>query len=124
MKNANALALIEKVKNLGADLAIGEGGVLKIRMQQALPAELVDALKSCKTEILQLLVLTPDERAAVEYCEAVAKEREVGHKPSSYTSTTFCAGCGHVHIFPGAPARVDSCPWCHNRSRGLPIPRP
>ena len=122
MKNTNAL--IEQVKNLGADLVVGDGGVLKIRMQQPLPADLVDALKSCKTEILQLLVLTPDERAAVTYCEEVAKEREAGRKPSSYTSTAFCAGCGHVHIFPGAPPRVDTCPWCHNRSQGLPIPRP
>ncbi len=123
MKNANAL--IEQVKNLGADLAIGEGGVLKIRMQQPLPADLLDTLKSCKGEILQLLVLTPDERAGCGYCEEVAKEREAGRKPSSYTSTTFCTGgCGHVYIFPGVASRVDSCPWCHNRSQGLPIPRP
>lgn len=123
MKNANAL--IEQVKNLGASLVVGDGGVLKIRMQQPLPADLVDTLKSCKAEILQLLVLTPDERAAVAYCEEVAKEREAGRNPASYTSTTFCAGgCGHVYIFPEAASRVDSCPWCRNRVRGLPIPRP
>ena len=122
MKNANAL--IEQAKNLGADLAIGEGGVLKIRMQQPLPKDLVDSLRESKAELLQLLALTPDERVAIAYCEAVAKEREAGRKPSSYTSITFCAGCGHVHIFPGAPPRVDTCPWCSNRVKGLPIPRP
>ena len=123
MKNANAL--IEQAKNLGADLAIGEGGVLKIRMQQPLPKDLVDSLRESKAELLQLLALTTEERVAVMYCEAVARERGEGRNPASYTSTTFCAGgCGHVFIFPGAPTRVDSCPWCSNRSHGLPIPRP
>ena len=121
----NATALIEQVKNLGADISIGEGGVLKIRMQQPLPEDLVDSLRESKDEILQLLALTPDERVAVAYCEAVARERGKGRNPASYTSTTFCAGgCGHVFIFQGAPTRVDSCPWCSNRLRGLPIPRP
>jgi hypothetical protein len=44
--------------------------------------------------------------------------------PGSYTTTTHCRGCGTVPIFAGAPAQVDACPWCHNRTRGLPIPRP
>lgn len=68
--------------------------------------------------------LTDAERAAIEYCEMVAKEREAGIRPASYTSTTTCRGCGLVYIFYGAPSRVDACPWCANRVRGLPIPRP
>lgn len=68
--------------------------------------------------------ITDAERAAVAYCEMVAREREAGRVPTSYTSVTTCAGCGLVYIFNGAPSHVDACPWCHNRVRGLPIPRP
>ena len=68
--------------------------------------------------------LTDAERAAVDYCQRVAQEREAGRVPASYTSTTTCRGCGRVYIFPGAPARVDCCPWCSNRGKGLPIPSP
>ena len=68
--------------------------------------------------------LTDAERVAVAYCEMAAKEREAGRVPASYTSTTTCRECGQVYIFAGAPAGVDCCPWCFNRVRGLPIPRP
>lgn len=68
--------------------------------------------------------LTDAERAAIQYCEMAAKEREAGRVPASYSATTKCVGCGPVYIFPGSPNRVDACPWCFNRARGLPIPRP
>ena len=68
--------------------------------------------------------LTDAERAAVAYCEMAAKEREAGRVPASYTSTTKCGACGAVYIFPGSPNHVAACPWCYNRVRGLPIPRP
>ena len=82
--------------------------------------------KSATTRIVpdEQQQLTDAERAALEYCEKVAREREAGIRPASYTSTTTCRGCGLVYIFPGAPARVDCCPWCSNRGKGLPIPRP
>ena len=67
--------------------------------------------------------LTEAERAAIRYCEKVARERGAGIRPASYTSTTTCRGCGLVYIFQGAPSKVDACPWCLNRARGLPIPR-
>ena len=67
---------------------------------------------------------TEAEQRAIEYCERVAKDREAGRIPVSYTATTHCRSCGTVWIFQGAPARVDSCPWCSNRTKGLPIPRP
>ncbi len=36
--------------------------------------------------------LTEAERAAIRYCEKVAREREAGIRPASYTSTTTCRG--------------------------------
>lgn len=50
--------------------------------------------------------------------------REQGTVPLHYTAVTECAGCGQVPIFPGAPARVDGCPWCFNRRAGHPLPAP
>lgn len=67
---------------------------------------------------------TDDERQAIEYAERIARLREDGRVPDSYTGQTVCQGCGLVWIFQGAPSRVDSCPWCFNRAKGLPIPRP
>ncbi len=67
---------------------------------------------------------TDAERQAIAYCERIAKEREAGKVPSRYTAITHCCHCGTVPIFAGAPARVGACPWCHNRTRGLPIRRP
>ncbi len=50
--------------------------------------------------------------------------RERGEIPPHYTSTTACAHCGPVLIFPGVAERVLGCPWCFNRIRRLPVPRP
>ncbi len=59
------------------------------------------------------------------YARSVAtrRMREAGVVPQHYTATTICAHCGPVLIFPGAPERVLSCPWCFNRAAGKPVPR-
>lgn len=67
---------------------------------------------------------TEGERQAVAYAEKIQAIREQGRVPDSYTATTFCEQCGPVFIFESAPPRVIACPWCFNRARGLPIPRP
>lgn len=48
--------------------------------------------------------------------------REKGEIPPDYIHKAECAGCGPVWLF--ASGRFQGCPWCFNRSRGLPIPRP
>lgn len=53
----------------------------------------------------------------------VRRMREAGIVPAHYTATTICAHCGPVLIFAGAPASVQSCPWCFNRAAGKPVPR-
>lgn len=60
----------------------------------------------------------------VAYARSVeaTRQREAGIVPAHYTATTECRGCGPVPIFPGCPPGVDACPWCVNRSRGLPVP--
>lgn len=50
--------------------------------------------------------------------------RRAGRIPPHYTATTICQGCGPVPIFEGTAGHVLGCPWCYNRTKGLPIPRP
>ncbi len=40
-----------------------------------------------------------------------------------FHATTACARCGAVPIFAGVAERVEGCPWCFNRMRGLPAPK-
>ena len=132
--NQGACTLVEEARLDGLILTATPSGTLRVRGPKPILAKWTTALQGHKAEVLaaltssQALTATqPDteaEKRAIEYCERVAKDREAGRVPASYISTTHCRGCGTVPIFAGAPARVDSCPWCSNRSRGLPIPRP
>ena len=54
---------------------------------------------------------------------AVSEMRERGIVPDHYTATTECKHCGLVPIFEGCPSKINGCPWCFNRLKGLPIPR-
>jgi hypothetical protein len=49
---------------------------------------------------------------------ATGRERAAGRVPVSYASHCVCRGCGPVPIWPGAPAYVLGCPWCHVRAGG------
>ena len=53
---------------------------------------------------------------------AIVEMRERGIVPDHYTATTECIHCGPVPIFEGLPEKVNGCPWCFNRIKGLPIP--
>ncbi len=55
---------------------------------------------------------------------AIMEMREKGVTPDHYTSTPTCKHCGPVPIWDGCPPNVQGCPWCLNRHRGLPIPKP
>ncbi len=124
--------LIQDAIRDGITLVPTEQGTLRVRGPKAEIARWRPTLKAQRAEILTALqspasVITEPagaEREAIEYAERVATIRSRGDVPSSYTSTTFCEGCGPVHIFQGAPSHVTACPWCANRVRGLPIPAP
>ena len=53
---------------------------------------------------------------------AITEMRERGIVPDHYTSETECKHCGPVPIFEGCPPKVNGCPWCFNRIKGLQIP--
>lgn len=50
------------------------------------------------------------------------KLRKSGVAPKHYDRKAICRGCGPVWLW--RDGLVDGCPWCWNRSEGLPIPRP
>lgn len=64
----------------------------------------------------------PDLLESLARAVQTRRMRESGIVPAHYTATTVCTRCGLVLIFPGAPARVLSCPWCFNRRAGRPVP--
>lgn len=49
-----------------------------------------------------------------------------GQVPSNFTAITRCNSCGYVYV----PSELTNggsvlgCPWCWNRVKGLPIPKP
>ena len=53
----------------------------------------------------------------------IVEQRGQGICPDHYTATTECKHCGLVPIFEGCPSKINGCPWCFNRLKGLPIPR-
>ena len=54
----------------------------------------------------------------------IGEMRQKGIRPDHYTAETECRNCGSVPIWQGCPPQVDGCPWCFNRIKGLPVPRP
>ena len=53
---------------------------------------------------------------------AIMEMREKGVTPDHYTSTTTCTHCGPVPVWEGCSPKVQGCPWCLNRHKGLPMP--
>lgn len=53
---------------------------------------------------------------------ATSRIRESGGIPDTYTAITECKHCGTVPIWEGCPPKVNGCPWCLNRIKGLPMP--
>ena len=66
----------------------------------------------------------PEILDALRLAHAFGLLRAAGIAPDHYTASTVCDGCGPVPIWHGAPASVQGCPWCVNRTAGLPIPKP
>lgn len=58
------------------------------------------------------------------FAASLDQRREMGEgiRPASYTEQATCAQCGPIWLW--TPGQVLGCPWCWNRIRGLPIPRP
>ncbi len=147
----NTATLLAEAQRRGIQL-YREGATLHYRAPRgALTADLKAELKTHKTKLLTLLEKSVAERIAQDHGLTLAdlqqaaglgwpendsailgalansitirRMREHGEVPSNYTSTTVCARCGAVPIFAGVAERVEWCPWCFNRVKGLPVPK-
>jgi hypothetical protein len=66
----------------------------------------------------------PEALEAFAHALKTRAMRAQGKVPAHYTQTVECAHCGPVWLWEGAPKQVLGCPWCFNRAKGRPIPRP
>ncbi len=150
----NTQALLKKVEQFGIRLEVRGDKLRAEAPENLLTPELVAEFKAHKAELLDILRKPGAECISQDHgltladltlsagldwpeiendpatLEALARAiqtrrmRERGEVPPHYTSTTSCAHCGPVPIFLGASERVLGCPWCFNRIRRLPVPRP
>ena len=143
----NALKLLHDIEEAGCLLEVS-GEKLRVDGPEKLfTPEFIDVLRANKPQLLATLQartyegLTLDDLKAVagqdwldirqdpDALKALARSiqtrrmRERGEVPRHYTSTTVCCHCGLVPIFRGVGTYVQGCPWCFNRTKGLPIPR-
>ena len=66
----------------------------------------------------------PAQLEAARYLVATAQKIEAGIVPDGYTKVTNCKYCGPVFVYRSFPqTETQSCPWCRNRYKGLPIPK-
>ncbi len=150
----NTAELLNEVTRQGIRLMPDGDALCYTAPKDLVTPELMAKLKAHKTELLDILRKPVAECIAQDHgltladlqqaagpgwseiwndpptLEALARAiqarrmRERGEIPPHYTSTTSCAHCGPVPIFPGASERVLGCAWCFNRIRRLPVPRP
>ena len=86
----------------------------------------IEELKEKAGEDWQELIENSERLYA--FAEAVSKQKlmEQGRIPCNYTAITHCKACGDVFV----PLTIQNngnvlgCPWCWNRARGFPVPRP
>ncbi len=146
----NTAALLNEVTRRGIKLKPDGDALCYTAPKDALTPDLLVELKTHKAELLAELSvsitlpdtpeddilaeaqriagnepnLSEDEYQALIRAIQTRRMRERGDVPPRYTSTTICRYCGPVPIFPGVGERVEGCPWCFNRVRGLSVPRP
>ncbi len=143
----NTQALLKKAEQFGIRLEVRGDKLRAEAPENLLTSELVAEFKAHKAEILATLIARdhglpladlkqtagpnwpeiendPATLEALANSITIRRMRERGEVPSHYTVTTVCAHCGPVPIFAGVAERVLGCPWCFNRVKGLPMPKP
>ena len=131
----SALPLISELANRGIRVR-PKGSNVVVSPEKALTPELVERIKREKPALILSLErvrkdtgsrweeIANDPQQLKTYIELlmIGDMRSKGIAPDHYTATTDCIHCGPVQIFEGVPEKVDGCPWCMNRRKGLPIP--
>ena len=134
----SALPLISELADKGIRVR-HEGSNVVVSPEKALTPDLVERIRDEKPILIKQLEkvrqdvgdtgndwdeIGSDPEKLKNYYELlmIGEMREKGICPDHYTATTECIHCGPVPIFEGVPEKVEGCPWCFNRIKGLPIP--
>lgn len=132
----SALPVISELSDKGIHLRV-DGPDLVISPKSSLTPMLISKLKKEKPALTQILEKIgqdtrsdweevaddPGKLKAFYELLVIGEMREKGIAPDHYTATSTCRRCGPVPIFEGLPGKVNGCPWCFNRVKGLPMPR-
>ena len=134
----SAIAAISEISAQGISTRI-EGDELVVSAPKGtLTPAVIAKLKCRKPELLRTLrelreragpdwvEVSGDPAKLKAFAELVMIEdmRQRGIVPDHYVAETVCKRCGPVRVWPGCPPKVDGCPWCFNRIKGLPVPTP
>ena len=131
----SAMALISEFSDRGIRVR-AEGTDVVVSPKRALTTDLVSRIKKEKPVLIQSLqeikrkagpdwdeiANDPAQLKAFAELLMISEMRSQGIAPDHYTSTTTCTRCGPVPVWEGCPSKVQGCPWCLNRLKGLPLP--
>ena len=131
----SALAIITELSDKGLRVRV-DGPDLVLSPKKALTPNLASRIKKEKPVLIQSLEeikrkagsdwdeIADDPAQLKAFAEIlmIVEMREKGICPDHYTATTTCKHCGPVPIFEGVPEKVEGCPWCFNRIKGLTVP--
>ena len=131
----SALPILSELSDKGIRIRI-DGPDLILSPKTALTSKLASRIKKEKPALIRNLeeikrkaktdwdeiANDPAQLKAFAELLMIGEMRQNGIVPDHYTAVTECMRCGPVPIFEGLPDKVEGCPWCMNRIRGLPIP--
>jgi len=132
----STLALFSEFSDRGITIR-SAGPDVVVSPEKALTPDLVKRIKEEKPALIRQLEkirqeagedweeIANDPEQLKAFCELlmIGEMRSQGIAPDHYTAKTECTHCGPVPIFEGVSEKVNGCPWCFNRHKGLPIPK-
>jgi hypothetical protein len=143
----NTDELIVLLNKLNVFLSEDNGNLVINAPKGVLSQEVKGLLSTNKPELIELITFNgmtkkqlqhflgedwhdyKDNPAALRsWADLLAKNRmiEQGIVPPNFSAVTRCKNCGDIFVPPSLinGGQVLSCPWCFNRYKNLPIPRP
>jgi hypothetical protein len=86
------------------------------------PAEVKEALAPEDIEDWRNGAISDDTLAAFARSLEKRRKMNLGKRPTHYTEQATCNYCGPIWLW--FSGKVLTCPWCWNRLKDMPIPRP
>lgn len=86
------------------------------------PAEIISTLSSQDIDDWNNGDMSTETLRAFARSLVQRREMNQGKVPASYTERATCKNCGPIWLW--FSGEVHGCPWCWNRAKGRPVPRP